>query len=357
MSWLKKLTEGLKKTSSSAKSKISGIFIGKKIDTDTIESLEEALISSDLGVSASQKIVKEFEKNYSGKTSDQEELLEALSKSITNILEPLEKELIVSDDYHPHIMMLVGVNGSGKTTTAGKLAKRFSQQGKKVILVAADTFRAAAIEQLKGWAEKTSVELISAERGADPAALVYQSIEKARIQKTDLILIDTAGRLQNRIELMEELAKIVRVIKKLEPEAPHDSLIVLDGTVGQNALSQLKAFLDVAAITGLIMTKLDGSARGGVLVALAEEFGLPIHLIGVGETAEDLQDFNAIAYSRALLGLTLDDYRDYKLISKIIKYFWSKNIKYFSCKEILDYLFKNKSLLQINKDVKRKGDN
>ena len=307
MSWLKKLTEGLKKTSSSAKSKISGIFIGKKIDADTIESLEEALISSDLGVSASQKIVKEFEKNYSGKTSDQEELLEALSKSITNILEPLEKELIVSDDYHPHIMMLVGVNGSGKTTTAGKLAKRFSQQGKKVILVAADTFRAAAIEQLKGWAEKTSVELISAERGADPAALVYQSIEKARIQKTDLILIDTAGRLQNRIELMEELAKIVRVIKKLEPEAPHDSLIVLDGTVGQNALSQLKAFLDVAAITGLIMTKLDGSARGGVLVALAEEFGLPIHLIGVGETAEDLQDFNAMAYSRALLGLTLED--------------------------------------------------
>ena len=307
MSWLKKLTEGLKKTSSSAKSKISGIFIEKKIDTDTIESLEEALISSDLGVSASQKIVKEFEKNYSGKTSDQEELLEALSKSISNILEPLEKELIVSDDHHPHIMMLVGVNGSGKTTTAGKLAKRFSQQGKKVILVAADTFRAAAIEQLKGWAEKTSVELISAERGADPAALVYQSIEKARIQKTDLILIDTAGRLQNRIELMEELAKIVRVIKKLEPEAPHDSLIVLDGTVGQNALSQLKAFLDVAAITGLIMTKLDGSARGGVLVALAEEFGLPIHLIGVGETAEDLQDFNAMAYSRALLGLTLED--------------------------------------------------
>ena len=307
MSWLKKLTEGLKKTSSSAKSKLSGIFIGKKIDADTMESLEEALISSDLGVSASQKIVKEFEKNYSGKTSDQEELLEALSKSISNILEPLEKELIVSDDHHPHIMMLVGVNGSGKTTTAGKLAKRFSQQGKKVILVAADTFRAAAIEQLKGWAEKTSVELISAERGADPAALVYQSIEKARIQKTDLILIDTAGRLQNRIELMEELAKIVRVIKKLEPGAPHDSLIVLDGTVGQNALSQLKAFLDVAAITGLIMTKLDGSARGGVLVALAEEFGLPIHLIGVGETAEDLQDFNAMAYSRALLGLTLED--------------------------------------------------
>ena len=307
MGWLKKLTEGLKKTSSSAKSKLSGIFIGKKIDADTMESLEEALISSDLGVSASQKIVKEFEKNYSGRTSDQEELLEALSKSISNILEPLEKELIVSDDHHPHIMMLVGVNGSGKTTTAGKLAKRFSQQGKKVILVAADTFRAAAIEQLKGWAEKTSVELISAERGADPAALVYQSIEKARIQKTDLILIDTAGRLQNRIELMEELAKIVRVIKKLEPEAPHDSLIVLDGTVGQNALSQLKAFLDVAAITGLIMTKLDGSARGGVLVALAEEFGLPIHLIGVGETAEDLQDFNAMAYSRALLGLTLED--------------------------------------------------
>ena len=307
MSWLKRLTDGLKKTSASATSQLTGIFTGKKINADTMESLEEALISADLGVSASSKIVQELEKKYDGKSGDQDEMLDALAVSISNILKPFQKQLLVSDTYHPHIMMLVGVNGSGKTTTAGKLARRFSQQGKKVVLVAADTFRAAAIEQLKGWAERSSVDILSAERGADPAALVYQSIEKARQQKADLILIDTAGRLQNRRELMEELAKIVRVIKKLVPEAPHDSLIVLDGTVGQNSISQLKAFQEVSAITGLIMTKLDGSARGGALVALAEEFELPIHLIGVGETAEDLQDFNADAYARALLGLPLDE--------------------------------------------------
>ena len=307
MSWLKRLTDGLKKSSASATSQLTGIFTGKKINADTMESLEEALISADLGVAASSKIVQELAKKYDGKTGDQDELLDALAVAISNILKPLQKQLLVSDTYHPHIMMLVGVNGSGKTTTAGKLARRFSQQGKKVVLVAADTFRAAAIEQLKGWAERSSVDILSAQRGADPAALVYQSIEKARQQKADLILIDTAGRLQNRTELMEELAKIVRVIKKLVPEAPHDSLIVLDGTVGQNSISQLKAFQDVSAITGLIMTKLDGSARGGALVALAEEFELPIHLIGVGETAEDLQDFNADAYARALLGLPLDE--------------------------------------------------
>jgi fused signal recognition particle receptor len=307
MSWLKRLTDGLKKSSASATSQLTGIFTGKKINADTMESLEEALISADLGVAASSKIVQELAKKYDGKSGDQDELLDALAVAISNILKPLQKQLLVLDTYHPHIMMLVGVNGSGKTTTAGKLARRFSQQGKKVVLVAADTFRAAAIEQLKGWAERSSVDILSAERGADPAALVYQSIEKARQQKADLILIDTAGRLQNRTELMEELAKIVRVIKKLVPEAPHDSLIVLDGTVGQNSISQLKAFQDVSAITGLIMTKLDGSARGGALVALAEEFELPIHLIGVGETAEDLQDFNADAYARALLGLPLDE--------------------------------------------------
>ena len=307
MSWLKRLTDGLKKSSASATSQLTGLFTGKKINADTMESLEEALISADLGVAASSKIVQELAKKYDGKSGDQDELLDALAIAISNILKPLQKQLLVSDTYHPHIMMLVGVNGSGKTTTAGKLARRFSQQGKKVVLVAADTFRAAAIEQLKGWGERSSVDILSAERGADPAALVYQSIEKARQQKADLILIDTAGRLQNRTELMEELAKIVRVIKKLVPEAPHDSLIVLDGTVGQNSISQLKAFQDVSAITGIIMTKLDGSARGGALVALAEEFELPIHLIGVGETAEDLQDFNANAYARALLGLPLDE--------------------------------------------------
>ena len=303
MSWLRQLTQGLKKSSASATSHLTGIFTGQKINADTMESLEEALISADLGVAASSKIVQSLAKKYDGKSGDQGALLESLSEAIEQILTPYQKILSVSDNNHPHIMLLVGVNGSGKTTTAGKLAQRFSKQGKKVVLVAADTFRAAAIEQLKGWAQRTSVDLISADRGADPAALVYQAIEKAKIQQADLVLIDTAGRLQNRVELMDELAKIVRVIKKLEPDAPHDSLIVLDGTVGQNAISQLKAFQQVSPISGLIMTKLDGSARGGALVALAEEFQLPIHLIGVGETAEDLQDFNASAYARILLGL------------------------------------------------------
>ena len=197
MSWLKRLTDGLKKTSASATSQLTGIFTGKKINSNTMESLEEALISADLGVSASSKIVHELAKKFDGKSGDQDELLDALAVSISNILKPFQKQLLVSDTYHPHIMMLVGVNGSGKTTTAGKLARRFSQRGKKVVLVAADTFRAAAIEQLKEWAERSSVDILSAERGADPAALVYQSIEKARQQKADLILIDTAGRLQN----------------------------------------------------------------------------------------------------------------------------------------------------------------
>jgi len=202
-----------------------------------------------------------------------------------------------------HEKPFAGVNGSGKTTTTGKLAARFQKQGKSVMLAAADTFRAAAIEQLAGWGLRTDTPVISGERGGDAAALAYRAIEQAQRSNTDVLIIDTAGRLQNRQELMDELAKIIRVIRKLRPEAPHDSLIVLDGTVGQNAISQVKAFQACADLTGLIITKLDGSAKGGVVVALAREFGLPVQMVGVGEGADDLQDFTAEDFSRALVGL------------------------------------------------------
>jgi len=207
------------------------------------------------------------------------------------------------DDKRLHVILLVGVNGSGKTTTAGKLAARFQAQGKKVMLAAADTFRAAAIEQLSGWGLRTDTRVISGERGGDAAALAFRAIDGALAENADILIIDTAGRLQNRSELMEELAKIIRVIKKQIPEAPHDSLIVLDGTVGQNAISQMKAFQDCADLTGMVITKLDGTAKGGIVVALAREFGLPVHMIGVGEAAEDLQDFTAREFAYALVGL------------------------------------------------------
>jgi fused signal recognition particle receptor len=204
------------------------------------------------------------------------------------------------------VLLLVGVNGSGKTTTAGKLAQQWHQQGKKVMLAAGDTFRAAAIEQLQIWGDRTGTEVIAGEQGGDAAALVYAALEKAKKQQADILIIDTAGRLQNRTELMDELGKIVRVIRKLDASAPHDSVIVLDGTVGQNALSQVKAFADVADVTGMIVTKLDGSAKGGVVVALAETFGLPVHAVGVGEGADDLQPFTADEFAKALAGVGTD---------------------------------------------------
>jgi fused signal recognition particle receptor len=231
-----------------------------------------------------------------------ESLAAALSDGITETLEPVAVPIVLRDDARPHVILLVGVNGSGKTTTAGKLAQQWRSEGKSVMLAAGDTFRAAAIEQLQIWGERTGTEVIAGSQGGDAAALAYTAMEKAAATGTDVLIIDTAGRLQNRAELMDELAKIVRVIRKLDDSAPHDSIIVLDGTVGQNAISQVKAFREVADVTGLIVTKLDGSAKGGIVIALAEEFGIPVHAVGVGEGADDLQAFTARDFANALTG-------------------------------------------------------
>ena len=307
MSWLKRLTSGLKKSSSAVSASIGGLFGKGKIDAESLDALEEALISADLGAKTAMELVDAMRQTRLDDKPDPDRIRAVLADKLTEILEPVETPLAIHAEHAPHILLLVGVNGSGKTTTAGKLAARYSEAGMKVVLAAADTFRAAAIEQLHGWGARTDTKVISGERGGDAAALAYQAIEEARKDKADLLIIDTAGRLQNRTELMEELAKIIRVIQKLVPEAPHDSVIVLDGTVGQNALSQVKAFQAAAGLTGLIITKLDGSAKGGIVVALAKEFGLPVHMVGVGEAAEDLQNFTAQDYARALVGIDMTD--------------------------------------------------
>ena len=306
MSWFKKLTSGLKKSSQKVADSLGGLsrlFGKQKIDASSLEEIEDALIMADLGVTAAIDIAEMLKQHkWEGEVS--EDMFRAvLAEKLAEILRPSEQHIEISDSNSPHIILLVGVNGSGKTTTAGKLAAQFQKQGKQVMLAAADTFRAAAIEQLKGWGVRTDTTVISGERGGDAAALAYRAIEQARQEQADILIIDTAGRLQNRTELMDELEKIIRVIKKLDENAPHDSIIVLDGTVGQNALSQMRAFLQTASLTGVIMTKLDGSAKGGVLVALAREFALPVHMIGVGEGADDLQAFRAEEFAHALVGI------------------------------------------------------
>jgi fused signal recognition particle receptor len=303
MSWLKKLTSGLSKTSAAVTSSLSSLLGRSSIDASSIEEVEDALISADLGTAAAARLAERVRRHkFDGEVTAQA-LAGALADGITEILEPVAAPLVPQAGNRPHVVLLVGVNGSGKTTTAGKLAQQWRQEGKSVMLAAGDTFRAAAIEQLQIWGERTGTEVISGAQGGDAAALAYQALEKARAQGTDVLIIDTAGRLQNRTELMDELAKIVRVIRKLDGNAPHDSVIVLDGTVGQNALSQVSAFQAIADVSGLIVTKLDGSAKGGVVIALAEKFQLPVHAVGVGEGADDLQPFEARDFANALAGV------------------------------------------------------
>ena len=303
MSWLKKLTSGLSKTSAAVTSSLSSLLGRSSIDAGSIEEVEDAMISADLGTAAAARLAERVRRHkFDGEVTAQA-LAGALADGITEILEPVAAPLVPQAGNRPHVVLLVGVNGSGKTTTAGKLAQQWRQEGKSVMLAAGDTFRAAAIEQLQIWGERTGTEVISGAQGGDAAALAYQALEKARAQGTDVLIIDTAGRLQNRTELMDELAKIVRVIRKLDGNAPHDSVIVLDGTVGQNALSQVSAFQAIADVSGLIVTKLDGSAKGGVVIALAEKFQLPVHAVGVGEGADDLQPFEARDFANALAGV------------------------------------------------------
>ena len=310
MGWLQKLKQGLSKSSQklsdSLKSltSLSSLMGATKLDAASLEEVEDALIGADLGTKSAARLADAMRKHKFDGPVTSDSLAAALADAIAEILHPVATPLVPDPMHRPHVLLLVGVNGSGKTTTAGKLAQQWHQQGKTVMLAAGDTFRAAAIEQLQIWGDRTGTQVIAGDQGGDAAALAYAALEKAQKEHADILIIDTAGRLQNRTELMDELAKIVRVIRKLDASAPHDSVIVLDGTVGQNALSQVKAFQQAADVSGLIVTKLDGSAKGGVVVALAEEFGLPVRAVGVGEGADDLQPFDAQEFANDLTGVT-----------------------------------------------------
>jgi len=301
--WFGRLKQGLRKSSSALTEGIAGIFTKKRLDASTLEELEDLLIMSDLGVAVSARVCERLSKNRFNKQISAEEVQVALAEEIGDIMQDVAVPLSVSGANSPHVILMVGVNGAGKTTTIGKLAKQFKNQGKSVMLAAGDTFRAAAIEQLQVWGERNDVPVVSGVEGCDAAGLAYDAIQKARDANTDILMIDTAGRLQNKSYLMDELKKIIRVIKKFDDTAPHDTVLILDATTGQNAVLQTEVFLEMAGISGIIMTKLDGTARGGVLVACAEKFKLPIHAIGVGETIDDLQPFDPNDFSKMLVGV------------------------------------------------------
>ncbi len=301
--WWSRLKGGLSRSSSSIKDGIVGVFSRRKLDATTLEDLEDVLIKADLGVAMATRITAAVGSGRYEKGIDPEEVQAILAREVEGVLDAVAVPFAVDPASKPFVVLIVGVNGSGKTTTIGKLAAKLTAEGRTVTLGAGDTFRAAAIEQLRIWGERTGSPVISRPQGADAAGLAFDTIAAARESGSDVVLIDTAGRLQNRAELMDELAKVVRVVKKAEPGAPHAVLLVLDATVGQNALSQVEIFTKVAGVTGLVMTKLDGTARGGILVAVAEKFGLPVHFIGVGEGIDDLEPFAARDFARAIAGL------------------------------------------------------
>jgi fused signal recognition particle receptor len=300
-SWWQRLSGGLKRTSSQFGSRISGLLSKRRLDASTLEELENELIRADFGLEIADRTIEALRQGRYEKGIAPEELQNLLAGEIEKVMVPVAKPLEITA--RPFIVLVAGVNGSGKTTTIGKLAARFRAEGKSVMLVAGDTFRAAAIDQLKIWADRTGASAMAREPHSDAASLAFEAVTAARAQSVEVVLIDTAGRLQNRAELMSELEKMVRVIKKVEPTAPHAVLLVLDATVGQNALSQVEIFGKTAGVTGLVMTKLDGTARGGILVAIASKFKLPVHFIGVGEGVEDLAPFTARDYARAVVGL------------------------------------------------------
>jgi len=301
--WLSRLREGLSKSTRKVAESITSLFTKKKLDQQTLDDLEDVLIQADLGVTVAGRLVAKLSKERFGKEVTDEEVRAAFAEDIAEILQPVAVPLTIDASRKPHVVLVVGVNGSGKTTTIAKLAGLYKGEGRSVMLAAGDTFRAAAVEQLKVWGDRAGVPVVSKQTGADAAGLAYEALEKARAEKTDVLLIDTAGRLHNKTNLMEELAKIVRVIRKLDPEAPHSCLLVLDATTGQNAHAQVETFKTMSPVDALVVTKLDGSAKGGVLVALAEKFKLPVVAIGVGEGIDDLQPFEARAFARGLMGL------------------------------------------------------
>jgi fused signal recognition particle receptor len=300
--WLARLRAGLARSSGQLGRGISDLVTKGRLDSATLEELEDVLIEADLGVDTAMHVTAEVGRQRHARSLDDAGVRGVVAAEIATVLKPVAKPLEIAPA-KPFVILMVGVNGSGKTTTIGKLAEKFRREGRKVMIAAGDTFRAAAVEQLAAWAERAGAPLVRRETGADAAGLAFDALREAQGAGADVLLVDTAGRLQNRAELMSELAKITRVLKKLEPAAPHAVLLVLDATVGQNALSQVAAFGETAGVTGLVMTKLDGTARGGILVAVAAKYGLPIHFIGVGEGVDDLAPFDAEDFAKALVGL------------------------------------------------------
>jgi len=302
-SWFARLASGLSRTSASIGQGIVDIVSKRRLDAAALDDLEEVLIRADLGVAAAARIREAVGRGRHDKAIEPQEVRAILAAEVERILAPVARALVVDPAKKPFVILVIGVNGSGKTTTIGKLAAKFSADGLAVTLAAGDTFRAAAIEQLRLWAARTGAGFVAREQGADAAGLAFDAVNAARAAGSDVLLVDTAGRLQNRTELMGELEKVVRVMKKVDPEAPHAVLLVLDATVGQNALAQVEIFGRVAGVTGLAMTKLDGTARGGILVAIAEKFALPVHFIGVGEKVDDLEPFAARDFADAIAGV------------------------------------------------------
>jgi len=303
-SWLGRLRAGLSRTSSRLAEDIGGVFTGQKIDAATLDELEDVLIMADLGIATAARLRTELEGKRVDSEADAEDVRRVLAEAISKILEPVARpisDLVTPDSLQ--VILIAGVNGTGKTTTIGKLAARFKESGNSVMLAAADTFRAAAIDQIKIWGERVGVPVVAGEQNGDPAALAYHAMQQARASNVDVLLIDTAGRLHNKTDLMAELKKIVRVIQKVDPDAPHEVLLVLDATTGQNAHAQVETFRDLVNVSGLIVTKLDGTARGGVIVGLADHFALPIYAVGVGEGVDDLRPFEALPFANGLLGL------------------------------------------------------
>jgi len=301
--WLSRLRAGMARSSTRLTQGINTIFNRRRLDDEALNELEELLIASDMGVGIASEVTQALRKTRFNQEVAPEEVRAALAEQVVELVEPVMKPLRIDPNRKPFVVLVVGVNGSGKTTTIAKLAKQYRDAGQNVVLAAGDTFRAAGVEQLQIWGERTGCRVVTRPAGSDAAGLAYDAFEQACAEGSDILLIDTAGRLHNKANLMSELQKIVRVLKKVDHEAPHSVLLVLDATTGQNAHAQAEIFRKMVGVTGIVMTKLDGTARGGVLVSLAEKYGIPIHAIGVGETADDLRPFEARAFARALVGL------------------------------------------------------
>jgi fused signal recognition particle receptor len=301
--WVRRLRSGLSRSSTNIGRGVTDIFTKRKLDADSLDDLEDILIQADLGLAAATRIRDAIGRGRYEKGIDPEAVKAVLADEVERALAPVARPLVVDPGKQPFVILVVGVNGSGKTTTIGKLAAKLRSEGKTIVLAAGDTFRAAAIEQARVWARRTGSDLVERDQGADAAGLAFDALTRARELRADVVLMDTAGRLQNRVELMSELEKIIRVMKKVDPEAPHAVLLVLDATVGQNAMSQVEIFGRMAGVTGLVMTKLDGTARGGILVAIADKFALPVHFIGIGEGIDDLEPFAARDFAEAIAGV------------------------------------------------------